>query len=180
MPIWLMIAGAAVLAAALTLAADHVLQLRRVPAGSATPLPTPTTTPRPRVVVEIQSPEPQPSPSAFASAERDRALSQLQQDADTQLSGMLILKAERHVALAQEALLANNTSQADRELVAAKASLDDAFRLASEDLKPQITNERWMIGQVRADFEVDPRDLDEDLHRMRDRLLALVVSRGQE
>lgn len=179
MPVWLMIASAAVLAAVLTLAADRMFLSRSAAPVSPTTPPDPTATPRPRVVVQIEPLPPQPTPSPLATDEHDRVLRQLQQDTTTQLNGMLILKAERQVTLAMEALLANNAAQADRELVAAQASLDEAFQIAPEDLKPQIRNERWIIGRVRADLEINPRDLDQELWRMRDRLLAMVGARQQ-
>jgi hypothetical protein len=67
--------------------------------------------------------------------------------------------------------------QADRELVAAKASLDEAFRLVAENLKPQIDTERLEVGRLRATLEINPSGLDEDLRRLRQRLISLVAAR---
>ena len=180
MPIWLMIASVAVLSAALTLAADRMLFARPEASASPSPLPSAAPTARPRIVVQIETPAPQAAPLPISSDERDHALWNLQQDSAIHWSSMLILKAERQVSLAMEALLANNIAQADRELVAANASLEDALRHAPDTLHPQIANERRVIGRVRADLVINPRDLDEELRRMRDRLLALVSSRTQE
>jgi hypothetical protein len=174
--VWILMVGAALLAATLTLAADRMLLARREasapPTPTATP-PSPTATPRPRVDVFVEAAVPSPSPSPLPSDQRDQVVRALQHAADTQRSTGLILTADRHVDLATEALLQNDASQADRELAAAKAALDEAFRLAPEDLKPQITNERFQIGRMRADLEVNPRDLDQKLRRMRHRLLLL-------
>jgi uncharacterized coiled-coil protein SlyX len=85
---------------------------------------------------------------------------------------MHIITAERHLTLATESLLNNDASQTERELVAATSSLNEAFALASEDLKSQISNERAEIGRMRADLEINPRDLDQKLRQMRERLLA--------
>ena len=174
MPVWLMIASVALLTATLTLATDRVLLPRLAPSPTPTPSPTPVATPRPREIVVVITPEPEPTPLPVTGEEHDLLLRRLLQESSLQRSGILVLKAERHVALAMESLLNNDPAQTDKELVAATVALDDALRVAPEDLKPQITSERWMIGRVRADLEINPRDLDHELRRMRDRLLALV------
>jgi len=170
--------GAALLAATLTLAADRLLLARRE--ASAPPTPTATLAPtsvaptaRPRVEVVLESLPPSGTLVPLPSDQRDRLVRELQQAADAQRSTGLILTADRHVDLATEALLENNAAQADRELAAAKAALDEAFRLAPEDLKPQITNELFQVGRMRADLEINPRDLDQRLRALRDRLLLL-------
>lgn len=180
-PAWLVVVGAALLAAVLTLTADRVLlaprQAPASPTPSATPLPSITAaTPRPRVDVVVETTAPTPPPSPLASDQRDRVIRDLQQAADAQRSMNLILTAERHMGLATEALQQNNTKPADDELVAAQAALTEAFRFTPENLKPQLTYELFQIGRMRADLEVDPRDLDQKLQAMRDRLLALVTS----
>jgi hypothetical protein len=169
--------GAALLAATLTLAADRMLLARReasaLPSPTATLAASPTATPRPRVEVVVEAPLPSPTPVPLPFDQRDQVIRTLQEATDTQRSTSLILTADRHVDLAIEALLQNDASQADRDLATAKAALDEAFRLAPEDLKPQITNELLQIGRMRADLEINPRDLDQKLRRMRDRLLLL-------
>ncbi len=177
--------GAALLAATLTLAADRLLLARR--AASALPTPTATLPPtpiapttRPRVEVVLQSPPPSPTPVPLPSDARDALVRDLVEAADAQGSRLLILTADRHVDLATEALLQNAASQADDELVAAQAALDEAFRLAPEDLKAQIRYELFQIGRMRADLEINPRDLDQKLRLMRDRLLAMNTAGAED
>ena len=167
-----MVVGSALLAAALTLGLD-----RGIAALRSQPTPVPTTESSQPVVVVIETPEPEIEPSVVPDDEEQRLLRQLQQQSAQHLGATFVLKAERQVTLALEALMINDTGRADRELVAAQASLDEAFRLVSEDLKPQIDTELLELGRIRADLEINPRSLDEDLRKMRDRLLSLIVSR---
>lgn len=171
-PVWVMVAASALLASVLTLALDRGVALLRAPET-----PTPTTVSDQPVVVVIETPEPEIEPSVLPDDEEQRLLRQLQQQSVQHLGITFVLKAERQVTLAMEALAINDMARADRELVAAQASLDDAFRLASENLKPQISTERLELGRIRADLEINPRGLDEDLRKMRDRLLSLIVAR---
>jgi hypothetical protein len=171
-PIWALIVISALLAAVLTLALDRAIARLRFQ-----PVPAAVVEPGQPVVVLIETPEPEIEPSALPDDQEQRLLRQLQQESAQHLGTTFVLKAERQVTLAMEALLINDMARADRELVAARASLDEAFRLVSEDLKPQINTELLEIGRIRADLEINPRSLDEDLRKMRDRLLSLVVSR---
>jgi hypothetical protein len=169
---WVVIVGSALLAAVLTLALDRGIAVLR-----SQPTPVPTVQSNQPVIVVIETPEPEIEPSVVPDDEAQRLLRQLQQQSTQQLGATFVLKAERQVTLALEALMINDTARADRELVAAQASLNEAFRLVSEDLKPQINTEQLELGRIRADLEINPRNLDEDLTKMRDRLLSLIVSR---
>jgi hypothetical protein len=171
-PIWIVVVVAALLAAVFTLALDRAIARLR-----SQPVPAAIDQPEQPVVVLIETPEPEIEPSALPDDQEQRLLRQLQQQSAQHLGTTFVLKAERQVTLALEALMINDMARADRELVAAQASLDEAFRLVSEDLKPQINTEQLEIGRIRADLEVNPRSLDEDLRKMRDRLLSLIVSR---
>ncbi len=169
-PVWLLVASTALLTAVLVLALDRgMARLQRQPA------PTSTVPHTPPVMVVVQTQEPELLPTAVPVDEQAQLLRQIDQHTLQQAGGMSLLKAERQVDLALDALGVNDTARADRELVAAKTSLDEAFRLASEELKPQIDSERLAIGRVRADLVVNPHNLDEELRRMRDRLLALIM-----
>jgi len=170
-PIWVVVIVSALLAAVLTLALDRAITVLR-----SQPLPQSATEPGQPVVVVIETPEPTIEPSVLPDDQEQRLLRQLQQESAQHLGATFVLKAERQITLAMEALMINDMARADRELVAAQASLDEAFRLVSEDLKPQINTERLEIGRIRADLEINPRNLDEDLRKMRDRLLSLIVS----
>lgn len=169
-PVWLVVLLTALIASVLTLGLDRAIATLRTVAS-----PTPTVGPVQQYVVVIETPEPEPEPSTLPPDETAAALKQLQQRQARYEGFMFVQKAERQLAFAGEALTVNDTQRADRELEAARASLDEALRLLPEDLKPQIQQERLGIGQIRADLELDPRGLDEDLRRMRDRLLTLIA-----
>ena len=174
-PVWLLVVLTAVLTAALTLGLDRgIAALRVVP----TPLASNNALPQP-VVVEIVPPAPEPEPSAIPADELERQLLQLQQQAAQHQGTTFVLKTERQISFALEALTVNDMARADRELVAAKASLDEALGLVAEDLKPLIATERLEIGRMRADLEINPKGLDEDLRRLRARLMDLIASRPQ-
>ncbi len=171
-PVWLLVVSAALLAATLALAAERVFfSAPQTPSAAATP-PPPTATPRPQYTVLVETSPPDPSPVPIPPDRRDIVLRDLQVQANEQRSRMHIITAERHLTLATESLLNNDASQTERELVAATSSLNEAFMVASEDLKSQIGNERAEIGRMRADLEINPRDLDQKLRQMRERLLA--------
>jgi hypothetical protein len=172
MPVWVLVVVSALLAAVLTLALDRAIAVLR-----SQPMSSATVEPRQPLVVVIETPEPEIEPSALSDDQEQRLLRQIQQQSAQHLGVTFVLKAERQVTLAMEALTINDMARADRELVAAQASLDEASRLVSEDLKPQISTEQLEIGRIRADLEINPRSLDEDLRKMRDRLLSLIVAR---
>ncbi len=142
------------------------------------PTPSGATSVQP-VIVQLEVPEAVPVPSEIPDDEMERQLQQLQHQAAQHQATTFVLKTERQVSFALEALAVNDMARADRELVAAKASLDEAYRLVAENLKPQIENERLEIGRLRADLEIDPVGLDEDLRRLRARLMELISARPE-
>lgn len=169
--LWLVIAITALLAAAVTLGLDRAVSAFR----AAPPVPTPTVGAAQRYVVVIETPEVALEPSIVPDDELSAQLQALQQRQTRYEGFMFVQKAERQLAFAGEALQVNDAPRTDRELEAARASLDQALRLLPEDLKPQIQNERLLIGQIRADVEINPRGLDQALRRMRDRLLTVIA-----
>jgi hypothetical protein len=169
LPVWLLVASAALLAAVLTLTVDRGIAMLRLQPPPMTVVPTVMP-----VSVVVQPPEPPLRPASLPAGEQEQLVQQLQQQSAWQWGCMFILKAERQIDLALDALTVNDMARADRELAAATTSLDEAFRLAPEDLKPQIDSERFTISRVRADLIVNPQDLDQELRRLRDRLLALI------
>lgn len=172
-PVWLLVVLTALLTAILTLGLDRgIAALRVVPTPSAS-----DDAPSQPVVVQLDSPAPEPVPSELPTDEVERQLLQLQQQATHHQGTTFVLKTERQISFALEALTVNDVARADRELVAAKASLDEAFKLVAEDLKPQIDTERLEIGRMRADLEINPKGLDEDLRRLRARLMDLIATR---
>ncbi len=171
--LWLVVLGTALLTAVFTVGLERGIsrwRAERQPAPSNVSLQSP-------VVVQLDAPTPEPVPSEIPDDEMERQLQQLQQQSMQQQATTFVLKTERQVSFALEALAVNDMARADRELVAAKASLDEAFRLVAEDLKPQIENERIEIGRMRADLEINPVGLDEDLRRLRARLMDLISAR---
>ncbi len=174
-PLWAVVLGTALLTALFTVGFEQgITALRRPPV-----LPAATPTSLQPVVVQLEAPEPEPAPSVLPDDEMERQLQQLQQQAAQHQATTFVLKAERQVSFALEALAINDMARADRELVAAKASLDEAFRLVAEDLKPQIENERVEIGRMRADLDINPMGLDEDLRRLRARLMDLISAQPE-
>lgn len=168
--IWLVVAVTALLSAALTLGLDRGVQaLRSQPAASPTPSQVAP------IVVVIETPEPEILPPVAGLDDQEQLFRQLQQQSAQHLGYTFVQKAERQISFALEGLMINDNAQADRELDAARASLDEAFRLLPEVLKPQIDTERLELGRIRADVETNPRGIDEDLRRMRDRLLSLIA-----
>ncbi len=170
LPVWLLVPSTALLAAVLTLVLD-----RSSTALRSQPTPTPALPTVVPVSVVVQAPEPPLLPTPLPENAQAELLRQLQQHTLQQWGSIFVLKAERQIDLALDALTANDMTRADDELVAAKTSLDEAYRLASEDLKPLIDNERLAIGRVRADLVINPHNLDQELRRLRDRLLSLIT-----
>jgi hypothetical protein len=91
---------------------------------------------------------------------------------------LLVARAERHTGLAAEALRWNDFAAADRELVAARAALDSAFGLLSEDLKQVIDGQRRELGRMRSDLRLNPEGMDQRLRAAQDLLLGLIVPAG--
>jgi len=172
-PIWLVVLTTALLSAVVTLGLDRSITALQVE-------PTPTVVGVvPPVIVQMPTIAPTLPAVSGSRDEQERELEQLREQSDQYLGMMFVLKAEREISLGLEALAMNNVARSDRVLVAAKTSLDEAFQLVSEDIKPQIDRERLEIGRIRFDLDVNPRDLDEDLRQMRDRLLSMVALRSQ-
>jgi hypothetical protein len=163
----------ALLSAVFTLGLDRGIAALQV---QATPTAT-ITGPPPQVIVQLDSPTPRAAPPALPADEQARLLQELSQQADQQQGMTFVGTTIWQISFALEALSVNDMGQADRELVAAKASLDEAFRLVAENLKPQIDTERLEVGRLRATLEINPSGLDEDLRRLRQRLISLVAAR---
>lgn len=174
LPVGLLVTGAALLAAMLTLTIDRGIAALRLQPTATVDLPTMVP------VSVVQTSEPPLMPTAVPANEQGQLIMQLQQQTTQQWGCLFIFKAERQIDLALDALTVNDTARADRELVAAETSLAEAFRLVSEDLKPQVDSERLAVSHVRADLVINPQNLDQELRRLRDRLLALVPPLAQK
>ena len=170
LPLWFLVPSTALLAAVLTLALDRSITTLR-----PRPTPTPEVPTAVPVSVVVQTPEPPVLPTVLADDAQAELMRQMQQHTLQQWGGIFVLKAERQIDLALDALTVNDITRADDELVAAKTSLDEAYHVVSEDLKPQIDDERLTIGRVRADLVINPHNLDQELRRLSDRLLSLIT-----
>jgi hypothetical protein len=166
---WLL--GAAILGGIAALAFDRALSAMLaggVPFSvTATALPTR----EPPVVVVLPT-----TVNTSVPAPGDGARVGALQDALVQQGGLLLVaRAERHTALAAEALRWNDAATADRELVAARAALDSAFGLLSEDLKQVIDGQRREVGRMRSELQINPEGMDQRLRAAQDLLLGLIV-----
>lgn len=137
----------------------------------APPLPSPTAPPR--VVVEQPTVQPTVAPTLLPSDQLSREVTRLQQQTIQQEGLLAVLRAERHLALAGEALNRNDLPNVEQELVAASAALDRAFERVSEDVKQVIDSQRGEISRIRAALYLAPEGLDERLRAMQRQLLAL-------
>jgi hypothetical protein len=144
-----------------------------------TSLRTPQSTPTPSAVVEaVVQPLPTPTSSPVVNAAPGSAeamLALVRADLAQQGALLLVSRSERHIALASAALLTNDFGVADRELVAARTALDDAFGLVTEDLKQVIDVQRREVGRIRSELHIDPENSDEQLRATQDLLLGLIV-----
>lgn len=171
-PIWLLVLATAALTAILTIAVDRAagtLWASQQPTPPAVP-----SAPERTYVVVVETPEPAIEPSPPPADEQQALLRQMQLQQSRTLGHDFVMTALLHLQYAAEALGVNDSRRANNELDAARASLDEAARLLPEELKPQLDSERFEIGRMRAELDIDPRDLDEDLRGMRDRLVGLI------
>jgi hypothetical protein len=170
---WWLLLGAAILGGIAALAFDRALTALQssavIPARMATA--NPTREPPIVVILPTANSTAIPTPATVDAAQ----ISALQAALVQQGGLLLVSRAERHTALAAEALRGNDASTADRELVAARAALDSAFVLLSEDLKQVIDGQRREVGRMRSELQVHPEGMDQRLRAAQDLLLGLIV-----
>lgn len=147
--------------------------LRNAQNSSATPV-LPLSTREPPDVVMLPTTVATASPTA-APGDTAAEVAVLRGALGQQGGLLLVARAERHTALAAEALAVNDIAVADRELVAARAALDSAFGLLSEDLKQVIDGQRREVGSMRSELQVNPEGMDQRLRATQDLLLGLIV-----
>ncbi len=165
---------AAVLGGLAALSFDRGLQAMRPPPtpGLTPTAPLPTREPPVVVVLPTTQRTTEPTPVPGEPAAQIAAL----RSALAQQGGLLLIaRAERHTALASDALGLNDFGAADRELVAARSALDNAFSLVPEDLKQVIDGQRREIARIRADLQLDPEGMDGRLRATQDLLLGLIA-----
>ena len=172
---WLLLLLAGILGGLVALSLDRGLAiLSPTPTPPTSPLAAlPTPEPLPVVVLPTTvSSTPVPAPASGDTAAEVAVL----RSALAQQGGLLLVaRAERHTALAAEALAMNNFAVADRELVAARVALDSAFGLVPEDLKQVINGQRREVGRMRSELQLNPEGMDERLRATQDLLLGLLV-----
>lgn len=154
---------------------------RGLQALTPTPTPSPTAllpTREPPVVVVLPTANSTAAPTA-APGDPAAQIGSLRAAVSQQGGLLLVARAERHTALASDALVTDDYGVADRELLAARAALDLAFGLVPEDLKQVVDAQRREIARMRADLMLDPEGLDGRLRATQDLLLGLIVPLSQ-
>ena len=173
-PWWLLLLCAAILGGLAALAFERGLAAL----GSAADLNATTTTSlptnEPPVVVVLPTANSTAAPTA-AAGDTPAQVASLRSALAQQGGLLLVARAERHTALAADALAVNDVAAADRELVAARAALDSAFGLLSEDLKQVIDGQRREVGRMRSELQLNPEGMDQRLRATQDLLLGLIV-----
>jgi hypothetical protein len=168
-PQWVLLLVCAVAGGFVALGANAgVAVLRR-------PLPTPSPTIVVEALVELAPAPTNPPTVDAAPGSLEETIALLRADVAQQGALLLVSRSERHIALASAALLSNDFGVADRELVAARTALDDAFGLVPEDLKQVIDEQRREVGRIRSELRIDPENSDEQLRATQDLLLGLIV-----
>ncbi len=177
-PWWLLLVLAAFLGGIAALAFDRgFTALRRDQNPSAMPtMPLPTR--EPPVVVVLPTTNATVAPAA-APGDMPAEVAVLRGALSRHGGLLLVARAERHTALAAEALAVNDIVVADRELVAARAALDSAFGLLGEDLKQVIEGQRREVGSMRSELQINPEGMDQRLRATQDLLLGLIVPAPQ-
>ena len=164
---WLLLLLAATLGGLAALSFDRGL-------AALAPAPTPPLPTREPPVVVLPTANSTPVP-AQVPGDAEAEVAALRAALAQQGGLLLVARAERHTALAAEALRVNDFAVADRELVAASVALDSAFGLVQEDLKQVIDGQRREVGRIRGELQLDPEGLDERLWAAQDLLLGLLV-----
>jgi len=171
--LWWLLLGAAILGGIATLVFERALDAL-LPAGPTAGVTiTALATREPQAVVVLPTAN---STSVPVPVTGDAANVAALHDALMHQGGLLLVaRAERHTALAAEALRLNDSATADRELVAARAALDSSFGLLSEDLKQVIDGQRREVGRMRSELQINPEGMDQRLRAAQDLLLGLIV-----
>lgn len=173
-PWWLLLLVAAVLGGLAALGFERGLQALRPTPTPVVPRAVPLPTREPPVVVVLPTINSTAAPTA-ASGDPAGQIASLRSSLAQEGGVLLVMRAERHTALAAAALQVNDFAVAGRELVAARTALDGAFGLVPEDLKQVIDGQRREVGRMRAELDLDPEGMDQRLRATQDLLLGLVV-----
>lgn len=165
------------LTATLAVALSLLLQALLWPRAPATgPAPTaPPVVPSPSVDVVVPTPMVSPAATALPNDSVLR-LEILDLEAqDRQLwSALYLLRAASQIDDALFALQGNDLAEADRTLLTAYRSLEQAYAYSAEREKGPIDTFRLQLSQIRDDLHVRPERIDRRLRQLRQLVLSLV------
>ncbi|NWF79689.1 MAG: hypothetical protein HXY37_06520 [Chloroflexi bacterium] len=163
----------AALAVALSLLVQALLWPRPPIPG---PAPTaPLAAPSPSVTVIAPTPVASPAATALPNDSVLR-LEILDLEAqDRQIwSALYLLRAASQIDDAVIALQGNDLAEADRTLLTAYRSLEQAYAYSAEREKGPIDTFRLQLSQIRDDLHVRPERIDRRLRQLRQLVLSLV------
>ncbi len=165
------------LTATLAVAVSLLLQALLWPRASTTGLaPTaPVAVPSPSMDVIIPTPVASPVATTLPNDSVLR-LEILDLEAqDRQIwSALYLLRAANQIDDAVFALQGNDLVEADRTLLSAYRSLDQAYTYSAEREKGPIDTFRLQLSQIRDDLHVRPERIDRRLRQLRQLVLSLV------
>ena len=161
----------ATLAVAVTLSLQWLWLGPPAPATTAPPATPPPPTPAPATVAPAGAPPPD------GSVVRLEVLDLQAQDRQL-WSALYLLRAASQVDDAVAALQRNDLVEADRTLLTAYRSLDQAYAYSAEREKGPIDTFRLQLSQIRDDLHLRPERLDRRLRQLRQLMLSLVDEGG--
>jgi len=161
----------ATLAVAVTLSLQWLWLRPPAPATTAPPATPPPPTPAPATVAPAGAPPPD------GSVVRLEVLDLQAQDRQL-WSALYLLRAASQVDDAVAALQRNDLVEADRTLLTAYRSLDQAYAYSAEREKGPIDTFRLQLSQIRDDLHLRPERLDRRLRQLRQLMLSLVDEGG--
>lgn len=166
-----------VLTATLAVAVSLLLQALIWPRASVTgPTPTaPVAAPSPSGAGVVPTPVASPVTTALPNDSVLR-LEILDLEAqDRQIwSALYLLRAASQIDDAVFVLQGNDLAEADRTLLSAYRSLDQAYTYSAEREKGPIDTFRLQLSQIRDDLHVRPERIDRRLRQLRQLVLSLV------
>jgi len=170
---FLLTAAAAVL---LSLALQALIWPRQAPEAvlfnTATPGPSAPAAPTTAPGTPSASPVPPPRESDVGVLRLD--ILDLEAEDRRLRSSLYLLRASIQLGDAEAALQANDLAEADRAVMTARRSLDQAYAFSAEQDKGPIDTFRLQASQIRDDMRLRPEGADRRLRQLRQLVLALV------
>lgn len=141
---------------------------------TATPAPRPTTTPTPSPSPSptvsgtvVLSPTATPVPLSFDDQRIQEALQRIYFREQMLKSSLELLRAESY-------LDSNDMKQVERELIAVRATLEQAGRFAGESFQDTIADLQRDLSRLREDLYLRPERLREGIRRLWQRVDVLI------